>query len=75
MQTILEEHDDYVLPESAEDVVEEEVAEEGESSPNIFEHFSDIIFQEKFETIHPYNTRRKKQSKPSSKMSNNVHPK
>jgi hypothetical protein len=37
--------------------------------------FSDNIFQENFETVHPYNTRSKTQRKPSSEMSNNVPPK
>jgi hypothetical protein len=72
LQTILEAHDNFVPPESSEDVVEEEVAEEEESSPNIFGHFSDSIFQANFETVHPYNTRRKTQSKPSFEVSNNV---
>jgi hypothetical protein len=72
LQTILEAHDNSAPPESSEDVVEEEVAEEEDSSPNIFGHFSDIIFQANFETIHPYNTRSKAQSKLSSEISNNV---
>jgi hypothetical protein len=75
LQTILEAHDNSVPPESSEDIVEEEVAEEEDSSPNIFGHFSDSIFQANFETVHPYNTRSKTQSKPSSEMSNNVPPK
>jgi hypothetical protein len=77
LQTILEEHDNspYVPPKISKDVVEDEVLEEEDSSPNIFGHFSDIIFQANFETVHPYNTRSKTQNKPSSKMSNNVFPK
>jgi hypothetical protein len=59
LQTILEAHDNYVPPKSLEDTVEEEVVEEEDSSPNIFRHFSDSIFQENFETVHPYNTRSK----------------
>jgi hypothetical protein len=61
--------------EILEDIFEEEVLEEEDSSPNIFRHFSDGIFQENFETIHPYNTKSKTKSKPSSEMSNNVPPK
>jgi hypothetical protein len=38
-------------------MVQEEVLEEEESSPNIFGHFSDSIFQANFETVHPYNIR------------------
>jgi hypothetical protein len=75
LQTILEAHDNLVPPENSEDVVEEEVLEEEESSPNIFGHFSDSIFQVNFETVHPYNTRRKTQSKPSFEISTNVPPK
>jgi hypothetical protein len=77
LQTILESHDNYasIPPESPEDVAEEEVPEEEESSPNIFGHFSDSIFQANFETFHPYNTRSKTQNKPSSKVSNDVFPK
>jgi len=48
-------------------VVEEETTEEEESSPNIFGHFSNSIFQANFETVHPYNTISKTQNKPSSK--------
>jgi hypothetical protein len=74
LQTILEAHDNSssTPPENSEDVVEEEVGEEEESSPNISRHFSDSIFQANFETVHPYNTRRKTQNKPSSKVSNNL---
>jgi hypothetical protein len=75
LQTILKAHDNLVPLENFEDVVEEEVAEEEESSPNVFGHFSNSIFQANFETIHPYNTRSKAQSKPSSEISTNVPPK
>jgi hypothetical protein len=77
LQTILEEHDNYVStpPKNSEDISEEEVVEEEESSPNIFGHFSNSIFQENFEIVHPYNTRSKTQNKPSSEVSNNVLPK
>jgi hypothetical protein len=77
LQTILEAHDNSAStpPESSEDVAEEEVPEEEDSSPNIFGHFSDSIFQANFETVHPYNTRSKTQNKPSSEVSNNVLPK
>jgi hypothetical protein len=68
LQTILEAHDNSVSvpPESSEDVVEEEVPEEEDSSPTIFGHFSDNIFQAIFETVHPYNIRSKTQNKPTS---------
>jgi hypothetical protein len=74
LQTILEAHDNSTStpPKNSEDVAEEEVEEEEESSPNIFRHFSDSIFQENFEIVHPYNTRSKTQNKPSSEVSNNV---
>jgi hypothetical protein len=75
LQTILEAHDNSIRPKNSKDVVEEEVAEEEEASPNIFGHFSNSIFQANFETVHPYNTRSKTQSKLSSEMSNNVPPK
>jgi hypothetical protein len=72
IQTILEAHDNLVPPENSEDVVEEETIEEEESSPNIFGHFSDSIFQANFETVHPYNTRSKTQNKPSSETGTNA---
>jgi hypothetical protein len=77
LQTILEAHDNFAStpPENSEDVVEEEEPEEEESSPTIFGHFSDSIFQENFEIIHPYNTRIKTQNKPSSEVGKNVFPK
>jgi hypothetical protein len=72
IQTILEAHDNLVPPKISEDVVEQETVEEDESSHNIFEHFSDSIFQANFEIVHPYNTRSKTQNKPSSKIRPNV---
>ena len=60
---------------NSKDVVEEEKLEEEESSPNVFGHFSDSIFQENFEIVHPYNTRSKTQNKPPSEVSKNVFPK
>jgi ribonuclease HI len=77
LQTILEAHDisTSAPPESSKDIAEEEVQEEEKSSPNIFSHFSDSIFQANFETVHPYNTRSKTQNKPSSEASNNALPK
>jgi hypothetical protein len=57
LQTILEAHDNSIPPKSYEYMVQEEVLEEEESSPNIFGHFSDSIFQANFETVHPYNIR------------------
>jgi hypothetical protein len=53
-------------------MVEQEIVEEDESSPNIFEHFLDSIFQANFEMVHPYNTIRKTQNKPSSEIGTNV---
>ena len=77
MQTILEAHDNPTPspPESSEDVAEEEVLEEEDSSTPVFGHLLDSIFQANFETIHPYNTRRKTQNKPPSEASKNVFPK
>jgi hypothetical protein len=70
LQTILEAHDNSASAplENSEDVVEEEVPEEEESSPTIFGHFSDSIFQANFEIVHPYNTRSKTQNKPPSEV-------
>jgi hypothetical protein len=53
-------------------VVEKETVDEDESSPNIFGHFSDNIFQANFETVHPYNTRSKTQNKPSFEIGTNA---
>jgi hypothetical protein len=53
-------------------VVEEEIVEKKESSPNFFGNFFDSIFQANFETIHPYNTRRKTQNKSPSEISSDV---
>jgi hypothetical protein len=77
LQTILEAHDNFssVPLESSEDVAEEEVPEEEDSSPPVFGHFSDSILQANFGTIHPYNTIRKTQNKPLSEVSKNVFPK
>jgi hypothetical protein len=74
LQTILEEHDNssFFPPESFEDVLEEEISEEEDSSPPVFGHLSDNIFQANFETIHPYNTRSKMKNKPSSEASKNM---
>jgi hypothetical protein len=70
LQTILEAHDNstFVPPENSEDVIEEEVPEEEDSSPPVFGHLSDNIFQANFETVHPYNTRSKMQNKPPSEV-------
>jgi len=61
----LEEHENYVFlpPENCDDTVEEEVPEEEDSSPLVFGHLSDSIFQANFETVHSYNTRSKIQNK------------
>jgi len=62
-------------PEIPEEVVEQETVQEEESSPNIFGHFSDSIFQANFETVHPYNTRSKTANKPSSENTTTPPPK
>jgi hypothetical protein len=61
LKNILEAHDNPTSspPKISKDIVEEEVSEEEDSSPNIFGHFSYSIFQANFEIVHPYNTRRK----------------
>ena len=68
IQTILEAHDNLIPPKIPKDVAEQEIVEEDESSPNIFGHFSDSIFQANFEIVHPYNTRSKTTNKPSSEI-------
>jgi hypothetical protein len=75
IQTILEAHDNLIPPEIPEEVAEQETIEEDESSPNIFEHFLDSIFQANFETVHPYNTRSKTTNKSSSEIATNAPPK
>jgi hypothetical protein len=74
LQTILEAHDNSasVPPKISDDAVEEEVPEEEDSSPPIFGHLSDIIFQANFKIVHPYNTRSKTQNKPPFEVSKNV---
>jgi ribonuclease HI len=62
-------------PEIPEQVVEQETVEEEESSLNIFGHFSDSIFQDNFETVHPYNTRSKTANKPSLENTTTLPPK
>jgi cell division septum initiation protein DivIVA len=66
LQIILEAQDNLMPPQIPEEVVEQETVQEEESSPNIFGHFLDSIFQANFETVHPYNTRSKTANKPSS---------
>ena len=61
--------------EVPEEVAEQEMVEEDESSLNIFKHFSDRIFQANFETVHPYNTRSKTTNKPSSEITTTLPPK
>jgi hypothetical protein len=68
IQVILEAQDNLMPPEIPKEVDEQEIVEEYESSPNIFGHFLDSIFQAKFETVHPYNTRSKTINKPSSEI-------
>jgi hypothetical protein len=74
LQTILEAHDNFVSapPENHDNTGEGETPDEEDSSPPIFGHLSDNIFQANFETVHPYNTRSKTQNKPSPKTSKNV---
>jgi hypothetical protein len=74
LQTILEAHENFVStpPENHDDTSEEETPNEEDSSPLIFGHLSDNIFQANFETIHPYNTRSKTKNKTSPKTSKSV---
>jgi hypothetical protein len=62
-------------PEIPKEVIEKETVQEEETSPNIFGHFSDSIFQANFETVHPYNTRSKTTNKPSSENTTTSPPK
>jgi hypothetical protein len=64
-----------IPPEIPQEVVEQETVQEEESSPNIFGHFSDSIFQANFETVHPYNTRSKTTNKPSTENTTTSPPK
>jgi hypothetical protein len=64
LQSILGTQDDLIPPDFPQEEVEQETTQEEESSPNIFGHLSDSIFQAKFETVHPYNTRSKTTNKP-----------
>jgi hypothetical protein len=72
---ILEAHDNLIPPKIPEEVAKQEIVEEDESSPNIFGHFWDSIFQANFETVHPYNTRSKTTNKSSSEIVTNAPPK
>jgi hypothetical protein len=74
LQTILETCDNSISapPENHDDTGQEETLDEEDSSPPIFGHLSDNIFQANFETIHPYNTQSKTQDKPLPKTSRNV---
>jgi hypothetical protein len=64
LQSILGAQDDLIPPDFPQEEVEQETIQEEESSPNIFGHLSDSIFQANFETMHPYNTRSKAANKP-----------
>jgi hypothetical protein len=64
LQSILGAQDDLIPPDFPQEEVEQETTQEEESSPNIFGHLSDSIFQANFETVHPYNTRSKAANKP-----------
>ena len=78
MQEILEANDSVVSvpPKNQNDTGEEETPNEEESSPPVFVHLSDSIFQANFETVdknqHPYNTRSKVQNKSSPETSKNM---
>jgi ribonuclease HI len=75
LQTILGAQDDLIPPEIPQEEVEQETTQEEESSPNIFGHFSDSIFQANFETVHPYNTRSKTTNKPPAENTTTSPPK
>jgi ribonuclease HI len=64
LQSILGTQDDLIPPDFPQEEVEQKTTQEEESSPNIFGHLSDSIFQANFETVHPYNTRSKTANKP-----------
>jgi hypothetical protein len=66
LQSILGAQGDLIPPGFPQEEVEQETTQEEESSPNIFGHLSDSIFQANFETVHPYNTRSKAANKPPS---------
>jgi hypothetical protein len=74
LQAILEAHYNVVSvpPENQDDRGEEETPDEEDSSPPVFGHLSDIIFQANFETVHPFNTRSKVQKKLPPETSSNM---
>jgi hypothetical protein len=53
-----------IPPDFPQEEVKQETTQEEDSSPNIFGHLSDSIFQANFETMHPYNIRSKAANKP-----------
>jgi hypothetical protein len=75
LQTILEAQDNLIPPNIPQEEVEQKTVQKEESSPNIFEHFSDNIFQANFETVHPYNTRNKTSNKPPAENTTTAPPK
>jgi hypothetical protein len=75
LQTILGVEDDLIPPDIPQEEVEQETTQEEESSPNIFGHLSDSIFQANFETVHPYNTRSKTANKPLTENTTTLPPK
>jgi hypothetical protein len=75
LQTILGPQDDLVPPKIPQEEVEQETTQEEESSPNIFGHLSDSIFQANFDTVHPYNTRSKTANKPPIDNTTTLPPK
>jgi hypothetical protein len=78
LQAILDGNDSSasVPPENQNDAGEEETPDEEDSSPPVFGHLSDSIFQANFETVHknqhPYNTRSKVQNTSSPEASKNM---
>jgi hypothetical protein len=78
IQAILDGTDISVVvpPENQNDADEEETPDEEDSSPPVFGHLSDSIFQANFETVHknqhPYNTRSKVQNTSSPEVNKNT---
>ena len=75
LQSILGAPDDLIPPDFPQEEVEQETTQEEESSPNIFGHLSDSIFQDNFETVHPYNTRSKTTNKSPTDNTTTLPPK
>jgi hypothetical protein len=75
LQTILEDQDNLMPTDIPQEEVEQETIQEEESSPNVFGHFSDSIFQANFQTVHPYNSRSKTTNKPLAENTTTSPPK